>query len=98
LRHIRGFGGCEHLLVADIAHEGGRERDRSRAVADAGDFEMSEFRAIYAWRLFAAERCGGVNGRSREWRERYRRGGAGEDVAAGRTGPGVLLWWECHPS
>jgi hypothetical protein len=32
-----------------------------------------------------------VNGRSREWRERHRRGGAGEDVAAGQLGHGVLL-------
>src|SRR6185312_4308973 len=92
LRHIGGFGGCEHLLVADITHEGGRERDRARAIAHDGDFEVAEFRAIEAWGLFAAERCGGVNGRNR--RERYRRGGAGEHAAAGQLDHGVLLDYE----
>src|SRR5262249_16398868 len=45
LGHIGGLGGREHLLVTDIAHELGGERNGARTVVDDGDFELADLAA-----------------------------------------------------
>src|SRR5262249_18897210 len=91
LRHIGGLGGREYLLVSDIAHELGGERNGARAVIDDGDFELADLAAIEARRLTAGERRGGLRGRG-EWRECAGGGrdGGGNDAATGQFGHGVL--------
>src|SRR5262249_9268671 len=92
LRHIGGLGGRKYLLVTDIAHELGGERNGARAVIDDGDFELADLAAIEARRLPAGERGGGWGGRG-EWREGAGGGGrdgGGNDAATGQFGHGVL--------
>src|SRR5262244_2582576 len=85
LRHIGGLGGREYLLVTDIAHELGGERNGSRAVIDDGDFELADLAAIEARRLPAGERRGGLRGRGerRECAGGGGRAGGGNDAATG---------------
>src|SRR5262249_61399850 len=92
LGHIGGRGGREHLLVTDIAHELGGERNGARTVVDDGDFELADLAAIEARRLAAGERRGGLRGWG-EWRECAGgggRAGGGNDAATGQFGHGVL--------
>src|SRR5262249_65124 len=92
LRHIGGLGGREYLLVTDIAHELGGERNGARAVIDDGDFELADLAAIEARRLPAGERRGGSRGRGerRDGAGGGGGGGAGDDAATGQFGHGVL--------
>jgi hypothetical protein len=89
LRHIGGLGGREHLLVGDIAHELGGERNGARAVVDDGDLELADLAAIEARRLPAGERGCGLRGRGIR-RERAGGGRGGEDMATRQAGHDVL--------
>src|SRR5262249_25608120 len=79
----------EHLLVADVAHERRRQRDRARAIAHHRDLEVAELGAIVARRLLAAERRGGVGG-EREGSDGSGSSCTGEHVTTGQFDHDVL--------